>query len=93
MKDDDAYERTAAMLKAGYPAPQPSALDTQEGGTHYKDLAIQPVEYIHRNGIDYLTGNVIKYASRHSRKNGAEDIRKAIHYCELILEMVYAERR
>lgn len=65
------------------------ALKTQEGGTHYKDMVIQPVEYIHSNNIDYLSGNVIKYVSRHKSKNGAEDIKKAIHYLQLILELEY----
>jgi len=68
-----------------------SALDTQAGGNHYKNLAIQPVEYIQANGLDYLQGNVVKYITRHKAKNGAEDIKKAIHYCQLILELEYAE--
>lgn len=68
-----------------------NALQTQEGGGHYKNLAIQPVEYIYKNGIPYLEANVIKYVTRHKDKNGAEDIRKAIHYCQLILELQYAE--
>lgn len=67
------------------------ALKTQEGGTHYKDMVIQPVEYIHSNNIDYLSGNVIKYVSRHKSKNGAEDIKKAIHYLQLILELEYGD--
>jgi hypothetical protein len=66
-------------------------LQTQVGGNHYKDLKIQPIEYIHANGFDFLTSNVIKYASRHKRKNGAQDIRKAIHYCQLILKLDYGE--
>lgn len=66
-----------------------SALDTQQGGSHYKELAIQPVEYIMKNNLDYLQGNVIKYVTRHKSKNGVEDIMKAIHYLELILEMQY----
>ena len=65
------------------------ALQSQEGGTHYKNMAIQPVEYIHSNNIGYLEGNVIKYVSRHKSKNGAEDIKKAIHYLQLILELEY----
>lgn len=68
------------------------ALDTQQGGNHYKDLAIQPVEYIFHNRLEYLEGNVVKYVTRHRNKNGAEDIRKAIHYCQLILELQYAEK-
>lgn len=68
-----------------------SALDKQEGGGHYKSLKIQPVEYIHENKLDYLQGNVIKYITRHKDKNGALDVKKAIHYCELILQMQYDE--
>lgn len=65
------------------------ALDIQVGGDHYK-LPIQPVEFIYKNQLDYLRGNVIKYVTR--KKNGAEDIRKAIHYCELLLELEYANK-
>ena len=57
-----------------------SAKENQVGGGHYKDMAIQPVEFIQKNGIPYLEGNVIKYIVRHKKKNGAEDIKKAIHY-------------
>lgn len=70
---------------------QPSALKIQEGGNHYKDMAIQPVQYIMANNLDFLSGNVIKYISRHEHKNGKEDILKAIHYCNLILEFTYNE--
>lgn len=69
-----------------------SALNEQAGGNHYKDLAIQPVEYIYKNQLPYLEGNVVKYVTRHKSKNGAEDIRKAIHYCQLILELEYGEK-
>jgi len=65
-------------------------LDRQEGGSHY-DLPIQPLEYIHANGLGYIEGNIIKYATRHSSKNGAEDIKKIIHYCELLLELEYGK--
>jgi hypothetical protein len=70
-------------------AKQHSALDKQVSGNHYKDCGIQPIEYIHANGLSYLEGNVIKYTTRHSKKNGKQDILKAIHYLELILEMEY----
>ena len=66
-----------------------SALNKQEGGDHYKNLKIQPVEYITANNMSFLEGNVIKYISRHSMKNGIEDIKKVIHYCELILQLHY----
>lgn len=64
------------------------ATDIQVGGDHYK-LPIQPVEYIWKNKIDFLSGNIIKYASRHSRKNKDEDVLKIIHYAMLILELEY----
>lgn len=66
-----------------------TALDKQEGGGHYKNMAIQPVEYITANNMPYLEGNVIKYVSRHTNKNGEEDIKKAIHYLEMILQLCY----
>lgn len=69
-----------------------SALSIQEGGSHYKDFPIQPVEYITQNSIPYLEGNVIKYVSRHSNKNGLEDIKKAIHYLQLIAELQYGTK-
>jgi len=68
-----------------------TALDVQVGGRHYKDLAIQPVEYIHANKLPYLEGNVIKYVTRHRSKAGKQDIEKAIHYLQLILDMDYSE--
>lgn len=68
-----------------------NALDTQEGGSHYKKYAIQPIEFISANKLDYLQGNVIKYVCRHKDKNGKEDILKAIHYLELILTLQYHE--
>ena len=61
----------------------------QVGGTHYEKMKIQPVEYIHANGLDFFEGNVIKYVTRHRSKNGAEDIKKAIDYCKMILKLDY----
>lgn len=72
-------------------AAKPPALGKQEGGSHYKNAPIQPVEYIHANGLTFLEGCVVKRITRHRRKNGAEDIRKAIHELELILALDYPE--
>lgn len=66
-----------------------SALEIQEGGDHYKDMGIQPVEFIHGNQIPYLEGNVIKYVVRHRLKNGVEDLKKAKHYLDILLELEY----
>lgn len=74
-----------SMLSKG--ANGTSALDVQVAGNHYKDLAIQPVEYIHANGIGYFEGNVIKYVSRWRAKNGIKDLEKAKHYIELLIEL------
>lgn len=63
------------------------ALDVQVGGDHYKDMAIQPVEFIHANNIPYFEGNVIKYVSRWRSKNGLADLEKAKHYLELLIEL------
>jgi len=68
------------------------ALDKQEGGSHYKDMPIQPVEFIVANSIPYREANVIKYVARHATKNGVQDINKAIHYLEMILETDYPEQ-
>ena len=64
-----------------------SSLDKQVQGSHYKDLPIQPVQYIHANGIGYFEGNVIKYVSRWRNKNGLADLEKAKHYLELLIEL------
>ena len=66
------------------------ASERQEGGEHY-DMPIQPTEFIFKNNIPFIEGNIIKYVTRHRQKNGAEDILKAIHYLELILEYDYNE--
>lgn len=65
--------------------------EKQVGGNHYATMAITPTEYILANDIGWLEGNAIKYLSRHKNKNGKEDIEKAIHYCELILEKEYKD--
>lgn len=64
-----------------------SALNTQIGGSHYKNLPIQPVEFIERNNLGFCAGNVIKYVCRYKNKNGIEDLKKAKHYLELLIEI------
>lgn len=87
--------RAESVKATGSEAPKPepvSQLDIQEGGSHYKSMAIQPVQYISANKIPFMEGNVIKYVSRHTAKNGAADIKKAIHFLNLILELNYGEK-
>ena len=64
-----------------------SSLNVQVGGNHYKDLPIQPVEYIHANALGYFEGNIVKYISRWRKKNGIADLEKAKHYIELLIEL------
>jgi len=63
-----------------------SAIDIQIGGNHYSKMEIQPIEYIMKNKIPYCEANVIKYLSRWRSKNGVEDLRKARHYIDLLIE-------
>jgi hypothetical protein len=64
-----------------------NALEKQVEGSHYKDLPIQPVEYIYANALGYFEGNVIKYVSRWRKKNGIADLEKAKHYIELLIQL------
>jgi len=67
-----------------------SALERQEGGSHY-NMTIQPIEFIEKNGLGFSEGNVIKYVCRHKRKNGKEDLLKARHYIDLLIELHYGK--
>lgn len=64
-----------------------SALKTQVGGNHYKDLKIQPIEFIHANNIPFCEANAIKYLCRWRHKNGKQDLLKARHYIDLLIEL------
>ena len=64
-----------------------SALDVQVAGDHYKKLKIQPVEYIHANGIPFIEGSIIKYATRWRGKGGIKDLEKIKHFAELLIEL------
>jgi hypothetical protein len=66
-----------------------SALDKQVSGSHYKELSIQPIQFIHANNIPFMEANVIKYVCRHRSKNGLADLEKAKHYIELLIELEY----
>lgn len=68
-----------------------SATEKQVGGTHYK-TAIQPVQYIHANGLNFFEGNVIKYITRHRSKGGKVDLEKAMHYIEMLIQFEYKEQ-
>lgn len=59
-------------------------LDRQVGGSHYKDMKIQPIEYILANDLGFCEGNIVKYITRYSQKGGVQDIDKVIHYAEIL---------
>lgn len=67
--------------------PVPAANAVQVGGDHYKKNAIQPWDYIVSNDLGYLEGNVVKYVSRWKDKGGRQDLEKAKHYLDKLLEV------
>ena len=64
-----------------------TANNIQHGGTHYKDKAVQPWDYIVGNNLGYLEGNVVKYVSRWRDKGGIQDLQKARHYLDKLIEV------
>lgn len=88
----EKFEPYIGSFEKIYSPNNKDALETQIGGNHYKDMNIQPIEYISSNELDFFQGNIIKYATRHKNKNGAEDIKKIKHYCDLILKYQYNEK-
>ena len=69
--------------------PVKPEFEKQVGGDHYKGMVIEPVEFCQRNGLGFCESSVIKYVCRHKRKNGVEDLRKAIHFLELCIGLEY----
>jgi len=63
------------------------ANDHQVGGSHYKDRAIQPWDYIIANDLGFLEANVVKYVTRYKAKNGIKDLEKARHYLDKLIEV------
>ena len=61
------------------------ASEKQEGGSNYK-MKIQPYKFIRENNLSFFQGNIIKYVVRYLNKNGIEDLKKIIHYCELEID-------
>lgn len=96
IKDDRGVERwyfkqrfvVEAIEETPEAPADPSAFSAQVGGSHYKDMAIQPLEYIMANGIPFAEGNVIKYLSRWRKKNGLQDLEKGLDMMTKIVESV-----
>jgi len=64
-----------------------SANQQQIGGLHYQNKTIQPWDYIAQNGLGYFEGNIVKYVSRWREKGGVQDLRKAAHYLQKLIEL------
>lgn len=67
------------------------ASERQVGGSHYRSMEIQPSEFIYRNELNWLQGNAIKYICRHAAKDGLDDLLKAKHYLDLLIEWEYGD--
>ena len=68
-------------------------LNEQVGGSHYKKLKVSPAYFICENKLLFAEGNIVKLACIHQNKNKSEDIKKIIHYCEIILERDYPDEK
>jgi len=68
------------------PEEKLNTLKEQVGGNHYKEMKFQPLEYILGNNLNFCEGNIIKYVTRYKAKNGVEDLLKAKHYIEILIE-------
>lgn len=66
-----------------------NSLEVQVGGSHYKGLKMQPAVLIAKLNLDFFTGNIVKYVTRYKSKNGEEDLKKALHYCDLRIDLLY----
>jgi hypothetical protein len=64
-----------------------TANDTQIGGDHYKEKSIQPWDFIAANQLGYFEGNIVKYVSRWQDKGGINDLKKARHYLDKLIEL------
>lgn len=70
-----------------------NSMDKQIGGSHYKDMAIQPLEYSMSNGLNACEHSIIKYVSRHGAKGGREDLEKAQDMLQKLIEFSYPEEK
>ena len=68
---------------------QNGARSTQIGGDHYSKMKIQPIDFITQNQLTFIQGNIIKYVCRYKDKNGLQDLKKAQHYLNMLLEIEY----
>ena len=70
-----------------------SVYKKQIGGNHYIKYKIQPSQFVVENKLLYPEGTVIKYILRHQDKGGKEDLEKAKHFIDMIIERDYEEKK
>lgn len=90
---DSLDEHNKRTLNDVTPEEWDKASKTQVGGNHYKHLVIQPAYFCHVNNIPYLEATAIKYLCRWRKKNGIEDLRKAKHFIDLLIEFENADTK
>jgi hypothetical protein len=70
-----------------------SALKKQVGGNHYRNMAIQPYEFFHANNVPKIEGDAIQYLLRWREKGGLQDLEKAIHCVEILIDLEKRRRK
>lgn len=84
---DAAFDKLASeMQRSETQAAQQNARAVQIGGDHYKKLAIQPFDYAMANNLNAGQTLVLRYITRYRDKNGIEDLRKARHVIDMLIE-------
>ena len=86
LNEDMAGEKSRCVVGPGTAA---KAMEVQVGGNHYKDMKIQPFEFSMANGFNAGQHSVIKYISRYKYKGGLEDLKKARHFIDMMIELEY----
>lgn len=88
IQGSQSYENIFEVLKCGASNKEIStkASEKQVAGNHYAKLKIQPMRYALENDLNYAQANAVKYITRYKDKNGIEDLKKAIHCIELLIE-------
>lgn len=89
--EDEAVKEQTFKIDTSIPVESDNPFDTQIGGGHYKDLAIQPMELSLKNNLNAAQHTAIKYIMRYRDKNGLEDLKKAKHTIDLLIQHEYGE--
>jgi hypothetical protein len=92
MKADEFVAKVLKEKKIEEEIPLEKANNKQVGGVHYKTKDIQPWDAIHTWGLGFFSGNVVKYVARHREKNGIEDLKKARHYLDKLIEIMEKQK-